>query len=130
VRRLPATPIVTGNGRPRAWSDIHDLLPDGWHVGSLTYDPCGGRWRIVARGPDTTSVQTIVDVNGEDELHALTELVVALRELNRPGRLAELEQRARQAYVAGAEEHSQRAVGRGLTTEAFERVRRRFPTRQ
>ena len=41
--------------------------------------------------------------------------------------MAELERRARQAYLAGAKEGSQEAVGRRLTADEVERVIERFP---
>ena len=38
-----------------------------------------------------------------------------------------LERRARRAFLDGAEEESQRAMGRGLTHEELKRVLRRYP---
>jgi hypothetical protein len=42
-------------------------------------------------------------------------------------RRARLNQRLRQAFIAGAEEDSRRRLGRGLTAEELERVLRRYP---
>jgi hypothetical protein len=38
-----------------------------------------------------------------------------------------LNERLRAAFIAGAEEDSQRRLGRGLTAEELERVLRRYP---
>jgi len=38
-----------------------------------------------------------------------------------------LVQRARRAFIEGAEEDSQRRLGRGLTRDELERVLRRYP---
>ncbi|HEY5182175.1 MAG TPA: hypothetical protein VIJ07_20795 [Dermatophilaceae bacterium] len=43
------------------------------------------------------------------------------------GRLARLNQRLRQSFIEGAEQDSQRRLGRGLTAEELERVLRRYP---
>jgi hypothetical protein len=32
--------------RQRAWSDIHDLLPEGWSVGPTSYEPGGRKWTV------------------------------------------------------------------------------------
>ena len=50
-----------------------------------------------------------------------------LREMARPGQLADLMRRARLAYMAGAEEQSQRALGRALTADELAGVIRRAP---
>jgi hypothetical protein len=42
-------------------------------------------------------------------------------------RLRELNRRLRVAFIAGAEEQSQREAGRGLTEQELERVLRRYP---
>jgi hypothetical protein len=49
-----------------------------------------------------------MSAEGDEELAALTELVLALRENNRPGQIAALERRMRLAYYQGADERSQR----------------------
>lgn len=46
---------------------------------------------------------------------------------NRPARRADLNARLRAAFIQGAEEESQRRLGRGLTRDELERVLRRFP---
>jgi hypothetical protein len=42
-------------------------------------------------------------------------------------RFRELNRRLRFAFIAGAEERSQRELGRGLSEEELERVLRRYP---
>ena len=42
-------------------------------------------------------------------------------------RFRELNRRLRVAFIAGAEEQSQREAGRGLTEQELERVLRRYP---
>ena len=42
-------------------------------------------------------------------------------------RIARLNQRLRQAFMAGADEDSRRRLGRGLTAEEVERFLRRYP---
>lgn len=37
--------------RERAWNEVHDALPSGWHVGPPTYDPEGHCWAVTARSP-------------------------------------------------------------------------------
>ena len=81
-----------------------------------------GRTRANRQRPPQT-----ITVEGEDELHALMELVLALRELNRPGRMADIEQRARQAFLSGAEERSRRVLDRGMADDEVRRVIRRYP---
>ena len=44
---------MTSDPRHRAWDDIHDLLPVGWHVGPTSFEPGSRRWTVVARGPKT-----------------------------------------------------------------------------
>jgi hypothetical protein len=42
-------------------------------------------------------------------------------------RRMELNRKLRRAFVEGAEERSQREVGRGLTTDELRRILRRYP---
>ena len=49
------------------------------------------------------------------------------RPTNSSDRFRELNRRLRIAFIAGAEEQSQREVGRGLTEQELERVLRRYP---
>ena len=42
-------------------------------------------------------------------------------------RMRELNRRLRVAFIAGAEEHSRRELGRALSEEELERVLRRYP---
>ena len=116
--------------RHRAWDDIHELLPVGWQVEPTSYDPGSRRWTVVARAPNTgvrgRPPETVTG-EGDDELTALTELVRQLRVLVRPGQMADLERRARQAFLAGAAAQSRQSLDRGLTDEELERVARRYP---
>ena len=116
--------------RHRAWDDIHDLLPAGWRVSAPSYDPGVRGWSVTAvapkRGKRLKPPESLTGT-GEDELAALTYLVLALREYNKPGQMAELGRKMRLAYYRGAEEGSQRRLGRGLTTEELEGVIRRGP---
>jgi len=130
---VPASAVVNDDLRHRAWDDIHDLLPAGWQAGPTSYDPGRRRWTVVARGPNSgirTRSPATISGQGEEEIAALTELVLALRELNRPGQMADLERRARLAYLSGAEEQSQADHDRGLTESELERVVRRYPAEQ
>ena len=106
--------------RHRSWDDIRELLPVGWQVGPTSYEPGNRRWTVVARAANTgvrgKPPETVVG-EGEDELHALTELALKLGEMACPRQMADLERRARQAFLAGAEEHSRRDQGPGLTDE-------------
>ena len=40
---------MKADARERARADIHDLLPDGWHVGRGLPHPHTRRWTITAR---------------------------------------------------------------------------------
>jgi hypothetical protein len=55
--------------------------------------------------------------------------VVGRREEPPPAddRCTNVNQRLREAFLAGAEEDSRRRLGRGLTAEELERVLRRYP---
>ena len=66
---------------------------------------------------------------GADEVAALRDPDDRLRGVPKPdgGRLEELNRRLRQAYAAGAAEHSREHEGRGLTAEELERVLRHYP---
>jgi hypothetical protein len=66
--------------------------------------------------------------DGEDELHALTELALKLDAIRRADRLAAIEERARLAFISGAEEESRRAKGRGLTAGELETLLMRYST--
>ena len=67
--------------------------------------------------------------SGADEVAALRDLDDRLRGVPKPdgGRLEELNRRLRQAYLQGAEEDSQKRLGRGLTGEELERALRHYP---
>ena len=47
--------------------------------------------------------------------------------IERAPRRTELNRKLRRAFVEGAEERSQRELGRGLTTEELRRILRRYP---
>jgi hypothetical protein len=60
--------------------------------------------------------------SGVDELGAVTDLAMTLEERASSEAFAEIEERARLAYVAGAEEESGR-LGRPLTDDELQRIR-------
>ena len=66
--------------------------------------------------------------SGVDELASVTDLAMTLEERARADAFAGVERRGRLAYLAGAEDESQR-LGRPLTARELERVLRRFPRR-
>lgn len=115
--------------RERAWSDVHALLPDGWRVGPTSHDPGRRRWIVSAWSPkyaNRLKPPATVPGEGEDELAALTDLVVRLRELRAVEQRLALEERQRAAFLRGAEEHSQATLGRPLTQDELERVLARY----
>ena len=74
--------------RERAWNDIHDLLPERWQVGPATFDPGRHRWSVTARSPKYSGrlrPPATASGDGEDEVAALTDLALKLRELRGPG---------------------------------------------
>ncbi|MEK6719824.1 MAG: hypothetical protein AABZ33_04035 [Chloroflexota bacterium] len=78
--------------------------------GALT----AARWPLPAgryRPPE------VIEAHGEDEIAALTYLVLALQELRGDERRVEIRMRARFAYVQGADAEARRVRGRGLTGE-------------
>ena len=88
------------------------------------------RWEVVARSPKPIGRLSRPDYligDGEDELHALTELALKLDAIRRADRLATIEERARLAFVDGAEEESRRTHRRGLTADELAAVLARFP---
>jgi hypothetical protein len=113
------------NPRHSAWDAIHDLLPDRWQVGPTSFDPGTQRWSVTARSPKYAGrLRPPATVRGEgvDELAALTDLANQLRELRGIERRMAIEEKARAAYLHGAEEHSRTTLGRPLTQEELERV--------
>jgi hypothetical protein len=60
--------------RERAALDVLALLPDGWHVGPMSWDPGSHRWSVTARGPHPGRGKAPETVTGraEDELAAFT----------------------------------------------------------
>ena len=130
IAALNAAPLVIVDPRERAWDDIHSWLPDGWRVTAPSWDPGRQRWEVVARSPKPVGRLSRPDyliADGEDELHALTELALKLDAIRRADRLAAIEERARLAFVAGAEEESRRSHRRGLTADELEAALARFP---
>lgn len=90
--------------RERAWSDIHDLLPDGWPVGPPSYDPGHRRWNVTAISPmysGRSRPPAVITGHGEDELPALTELAIGLRELRATEERMQIEEMAGAAFLAG-----------------------------
>ena len=113
----------------RAWVDIHDLVPKWWRVGRPTYERGRDRWTVSAisrkysgrlRAPATVTGE------GEDELAALTDLVMKLRELRAIEQRMAIEAKARAAYIGGAEDHSRATLGRSLTQDELKRIIARF----
>jgi hypothetical protein len=47
----------------RAWSDVHDLMPEDWQVGPLTYDPGVKGWSVTAR-TSCCGYRSTVTLNG------------------------------------------------------------------
>ena len=123
--RAPDAPWRT-DPRHRAWDLIHDLIPAGWQVGptSRSQDPSRTAWTVAARGPirGRRKPPESIAVEGEDELAALTDLALALREYGKPDRMAAIERRARLAYYRGAQEWSLEATGEPMTADVQERV--------
>ncbi|MEO8230189.1 MAG: hypothetical protein ABI628_10565 [Chloroflexota bacterium] len=80
--------------RERAWDDIHSWMPDGWRVTAPSWDPGRQRWEVVARSPKPIGRLSRPDYligEGEDELHALTELALKLDAIRRADRLSAIE---------------------------------------
>jgi hypothetical protein len=109
---------------------VHGLLPDGWLVGRPSFDPGRHAWSVTAGSPKYSgrlrSPATITG-RGEDELAALTDLVIELRELRAVEQRMAIEAKARTAFLQGAEEHSHTTLGRPLTQDELERVLARYP---
>jgi hypothetical protein len=115
--------------RERTWFRLHDALPLGWRAGPASYDPARHCWTVAAWSPvggrRHPPKETLMG-SGVDELGAVTDLAMTLEERARADAFADVEQRGRLAYLAGAEEESRR-LGRPLTGDELERVIRRFP---
>jgi hypothetical protein len=124
-------PVRAADALEAAWWAVHEALPARWHVGPVTYDPGRHAWSVTAHGPlpGRGKAPQVVTGTGEDEAAALRNLDDRLRGVPRPddGRLDELKQRLRQAFIQGAEEDSRRLLERGLTAKELERVLRRYP---
>lgn len=116
--------------RERAWDDIHELLPDGWRVGPATHEP-GRRlaWSVSARSPKYSGrlrPPATINGQGDDEVAALTDLAIKLRELRDLEWRMALEEKSRAVFLRGAEERSQATLGRPLTQDELERVLKRY----
>ena len=115
--------------RERAWFGIHEGLPEGWRVGPALRHPASGRWLVAARSPrhsGRSRPPAVLEGTGEDEIAALTDLSIKLDELRTVERRMALEERARVAYLHGAEDHSRRTLGRPLTLDELDRILARF----
>lgn len=115
--------------RERAALDVLNRLPDGWRVGTASYDPGSGRWSITARGPHPgrgKKPETVTG-SGEDELAAMTDLRIRLDEHRKGQRLEEIDRRGRAAFLEGAEEQSRTVEGRPLTAYELDRITKRYP---
>ena len=111
--------------------DVLDQLPEGWHVGRISWNPCTRRWAITARGPhpDRGRAPETISGIGPDEPSAVTNLRIRLAKRHRPDQLAEIERRGRAAFLEAAEAQSQATEGRPLTADELEQVTRRYPER-
>jgi hypothetical protein len=99
---------------------------------SHSFDPGRHQWSVTAVSPKYSGrlrPPAAVVGEGEDEMAALTDLVLKLRDLRDVERRMALEAKVRAAYLEGAAEDSQRRPGRPLTREELDRVLRRFPGR-
>jgi hypothetical protein len=65
--------------------------------------------------------------SGEDELAALTDLAIRLRELRAVERRMAVEREARAAYLEGAGDYAASTLGRPLTTYELARIIARYP---
>jgi hypothetical protein len=119
--------------REAAWGHLHEALPARWTVGLGSYDPGERRWSVSAVGPDRGrgKIPTYVTGYGLDELAALRDLDARLRgeHAAAPRKLDELRARLRLAYVAGAEDWTERELDRPLSTDELASVIGRFPGR-
>lgn len=116
--------------RERAALDVLNRLPDGWRVGSTSYDPGSRRWSITARAAPTglrSRPPETITGSGEDELAAFAELRIRLDERRQRERLQHVAREGRLAFLEGAEQQSRASEGRALTTAELERVTRRYP---
>jgi hypothetical protein len=127
---------VPSAGAATAWDAVHEALPARWCVGLPSFDPgvrrpdgYRGAWSVTARGPHPgrgKRPQTVTGT-GEDEAAALWALDDRLRGRDDArGRMAELQERLRLAYVQGAEDWTRVNVGRCLTNVELLGVTRRF----
>jgi quinol monooxygenase YgiN len=112
--------------RERAWNEILELLPAGWHATPPCHDPADGLWHVTAVGPKKGGrrgppPESIVG-DGLEEESALVDLVLKLRELDKADHLEALWRRVRLAYYQGAEEQANRNLARPLTGAEVERA--------
>jgi hypothetical protein len=114
------------DGVEAAWDALYESVPDRWHIGRPAFDPVRHAWTVTAWGPRRgrdMAPESVVGT-GEDERAALCDLDNRLRSMPRPdsGRMDELRQWLRLAYVAGAEALSRAHSGRGLTCDELDVV--------
>ena len=109
-----------------AWDALYDSLPARWHVGKPSYNPERKVWSVTAWGPLASrgKAPRSVSGTGEDEAAALRDLDDRLRRVRQPrrGRVDELRQQLRMAYVEGAEAWAMENDGRSLTLDELRRV--------
>ncbi len=113
---------MTSVPRYRAWDAIHDALPDGWAVAPASCDPGRRAWTVVARSAPRAGrygPPEYIEAQGEDETAALTYLALALEERRGDERRVGIGQRARMAYVEGAEAEALRSRGRGSRARSW-----------
>jgi len=136
-RRIPA-----GSDRSRGTFTCYD----GWHVVGDAADPIYARLRgrlrdehgtcvyAVGRAPDDSRCRTVWAYADRGVPWTCsfcgqsidTEAAIPPRVLD-PHRRHELNEKARRAYLEGAEEERRRREGRPLTAEKLERVLRQYP---
>ena len=94
--------------RERAALDVLELLPYRWALGPTSYDPGIGGWSYTARGPQPGrgKMPETITGTGEDELAAMIDLAIRLDERRRDEKLAEIDRRARAAFLEGADDRS------------------------
>jgi hypothetical protein len=114
-----------------AWDAVHEALPAGWRVGLPSHHEERGEWTVSAVNERTTGrgkVAQVVTGTGETEIEALRDLDDRLRGVPRPDgtQMDRMRGRLRLAYLQGAEEWTQRELGRPMSAEEFERVAERY----
>jgi hypothetical protein len=127
--------MIAPTPREAAWGAVHEALPAHWRVGLPSYSPELHAWTVTAVNERTTGrgkLPQTVTGTGEDDTAALRDLDDRLRGIAQPdgSRMDALRRRLRLAYVGGAEEWTQRELGRGLTSEELGWISQRYGGRR